>query len=80
MIKAEKYKNQKEIILAHIKEYGNISTLEGYNKYKIMRVGSVINILRNEGYKIITIMEYNKDKTKRFARYYLKEGEENEVL
>lgn len=80
MIKAEKYKNQKEIILAHIKEYGNISTLEGYNKYKIMRVGSVINMLRNEGYKIITIMEYNKDKTKRFARYYLKEGEENEVL
>lgn len=80
MIKAEEYKNQKEIILAHIKEYGNISTLEGYNKYKIMRVGSVINMLRNEGYKIITIMEYNKDKTKRFARYYLKEGEENEVL
>ena len=80
MIKAEKYKNQKEIILAHIKEYGNISTLEGYNKYKIMRVGSVINILRNEGYKIITIMEHNKNKTKRYARYYLKEGEENEVL
>ena len=80
MIKAEEYKNQKEIILAHIKEYGNISTLEGYNKYKIMRVGSVINMLRNEGYKIITIMEYNKDKTKRFAIYYLKEGEENEVL
>ena len=38
MIKAEEYKNQKEIILAHIKEYGNISKLEGYNKYKIMRV------------------------------------------
>jgi hypothetical protein len=38
MIKAEEYKNQKEIILAHIKEYGNISTLEGYEKYKIMRV------------------------------------------
>lgn len=37
-INAENYKNQKEVILAHIKEYGNISTLEGYNKYKIMRV------------------------------------------
>ncbi len=80
MIKAEEYKNQKEIILAHIKEYGNISTLEGYNKYKIMRVGSVINMLRKEGYKIITIMEHNKNNTKRYARYYLKEGEENEVL
>ena len=74
MIKSEEYKNQKEIILAHIKEYGNISTLEGYNKYQIMRVGSVINMLRKEGYNIITIMEYNRDKSKRFARYYLKEG------
>lgn len=75
-INKEDYKNQKEIILAHIKQYGNISTLEGYNKYKIMRVGSVINMLRNEGHSIITIMEYNRNKTKRFARYYLKEGEE----
>lgn len=80
MIKAEEYKNQKEIILAHIKEYGNISTLEGYNKYKIMRVGSVINMLRKEGFNIITIMEHNKNKTKRYARYYLKEGEKNEIL
>ena len=79
-INPSEYRNQREIILAHIKKYGNISTLEGYNKYKIMRVGSVINTLRNEGYNIITIMEYNRDKTKRFARYYLKEGEQNEVL
>lgn len=74
-INAEDYKNQKEIILAHIKEYGDISTLEGYNKYKIMRVGSVVNMLRNEGYNIETIMEYNKDKSKRYARYYLREVE-----
>ena len=79
-INADDYKNQKEIILAHIKKYGNISTLEGYNKYKIMRVGSVINILRKEGYSIITKIEYNKDKTKHYARYYLKEGVKNEVL
>ena len=79
-INATNYKNQKEIILAHIKEYGNISTLEGYEKYKIMRVGSVINMLRKEGYNIITKMEYNRDKTKRFARYYLKEGKGNEKL
>jgi len=69
------YKNQKQIILEHIKQNGNISTLEGYNKYKIMRVGSVINMLRKEGYDIKTIMEYNKKMDKRYARYYLKEGE-----
>lgn len=80
IISKENYKNQKQIILEHIKKYGNISTLEGYNKYKIMRVGSVINMLRNEGYNIKTIMEYNRNKTKRFARYYLKEGEKNEIL
>ena len=27
-ISTNEYKNQKEIILAHIKKYGNISTLE----------------------------------------------------
>ena len=72
LINADCYKNQKEIILAHIKEYGNISTLEGYEKYQIMRVGSVIDLLRKEGYSIITKMECNKRKTKRYARYYLR--------
>lgn len=74
------YKNQKQIILEHIIKYGNISTLEGYDKYKIMRVGSVINLLRNEGYNIKTVMEYNRNKTKRYARYYLKEGGKYEIL
>lgn len=72
MISIEDYKNQKEIILAHIKKYGNISTLEGYKKYQIMRVGSVINMLRNEGFDIVTEMEHNKKSNKRYARYYLK--------
>ena len=71
-INPDDYKNQKEIILAHIKEYGNISTIEGYNKYKIMRVGSVINMLRKEGYNIITKMEHNRENTKYYARYFLK--------
>ena len=74
LINKQDYKNQKEILLAHIKKYGNISTLEGYEKYKIMRVGSVINLLRKEGYKINTVLEYNKKRNKRYARYYLKEG------
>lgn len=65
------YKNQKEIILNHLKTYGDISTIEGYEKYKIMRVGSVINILRKEGYKIKTVMECNEKTKKRYARYFL---------
>lgn len=69
------YQNQKQIILEHLKRNGTLTTLEGYEKYKIMRVGSVINMLRKEGYNIKTVMEYNKKKDKRYARYYLKEGE-----
>lgn len=80
LISIENYKNQKEIILGHIKQYGNISTLEGYEKYKIMRVGSVINLLRKEGYNIITIIEKNKKTKKKYARYYLKEGVKSEIL
>ncbi len=80
LISIENYKNQKEIILEHIKQYGNISTLEGYEKYKIMRVGSVINLLRKEGYNIITIIEKNKKTKKKYARYYLKEGVKSEIL
>ncbi len=79
-ISTENYKNQKELILEHIKLYGNISTLEGYEKYKIMRVGSVINLLRKEGYNIITIIEKNKKTKKKYARYFLKEGGKNEIL
>lgn len=79
-ISAENYKNQKEIILEHIKQYGNISTLEGYEKYKIMRVGSVINLLRKEGYNIITIIEKNNKTKKKYARYYFKEGVKNGIL
>lgn len=81
-INANEYSNQKQIILEHIKQIGNISTLEGYNYYKIMRVGSVINLLRKEGYNISTVMEHNKRTKKRYARYYLNEKgcEKNEIL
>ena len=52
----------------------------GYNRYKIMRVGSVINMLRNEGYNIITEMEYNRRTKKRYARYFLGKEDNNEIL
>ena len=45
-----------------------------------MRVGSVINLLRKEGYNIITIIEKNKKTKKKYARYFLKEGGKNEIL
>lgn len=79
-INKEDYSNQKQIVLEHIKQYGNISTIEGYELYKIMRVGSVINVLRKEGYDIVTVMEYNEKSKTRFARYFLKGGANDEIL
>ena len=45
---------QKEKVLNHLKEYGQITSMEAFERYKITRVGAVIDILRKEGYEIVT--------------------------
>ena len=37
-------------------------------------------MLRNEGYNIITEMEYNRRTKKRYARYFLGKEDNNEIL
>lgn len=44
-------------VLRHLKDFGTISTLEAMREYGIMRLGSRINELRNDGYLIETEME-----------------------
>ena len=48
---------QKEKVLNHIKNIGPLSQLEATLKYRILRLGAIINVLRNEGYDIITRTE-----------------------
>ena len=42
----------KEIILAHLQEYGSITSLEAIEKYHCTRLSQYIHLLRKEGYAI----------------------------
>ena len=44
---------QKQKVLNHLKQ-GKITSMEAFEKYKITRLSSVINILRKEGFEIIS--------------------------
>ena len=45
---------QKEKVLKHLEDYNQITSMEAFEKYKITRVGAVIDTLRKEGYDITT--------------------------
>lgn len=47
---------QKEETLHYLKTYKTITTWEGFKELNILRLGSVINELRNEGHAIKTNM------------------------
>ena len=55
---------QKEITLRHMERFTVITTWDAFKDYGIMRLGSVIHILRDEGYDIKTSM---KSVTNRFG-------------
>ena len=61
---------QCETVLAHLKNYGSLTSWEAIEKYHITRTASRINDLRNEGHAISSEMVYNGNK--RFAKYTLK--------
>lgn len=74
-------KTQEEVVLDHLIEYGNISTIECYDKYKITDLQHAIMLLRKKGYQIID--QWEKPKTKlgyarKYKRYFLK-GEEDVI-
>ena len=47
-------KNQKKAIAFHLKEYGNITSLDAIREYGVTRLSSIIYTLRNEGWIIIS--------------------------
>ena len=64
--------SQCEMVLYHIKKYGSITDREAVFDYGIMRLGSVIHILRKQGYNIKTNMTTGKNRFKKsvtFATY-----------
>ena len=73
--------SQCEMVLYHIGKYGNITDSEAVFAYGIMRLGSVIHILRKRGYNIKTTMKKGKNKFKKpvtFAIYTMEENNDNE--
>lgn len=67
---------QCNMILAHIKKHGSITSLEAMTKYGIMRCASRINDLRRRGVQIVSETatgENRNGETVRFAKYKLLE-------
>ena len=68
--------SQCEMVLYHIKKYGSITDSKAVFDYSIMRLGSIIHILRKQGYNIKTNMTTGKNKFKKsvtFATYTMED-------
>jgi len=66
---------QCEMVLAHLKEFGEITDLDAYREYAIRRLSAVIYNLRRDGYEIETkdtIAKNRYGKSVKFATYILK--------
>ena len=61
--------SQSEMVLYHIDKYGSITDYEAVHNYSIMRLGSIIHILRKSGYNIKTNMTTGKNKFNKSTTY-----------
>jgi len=68
---------QKAQVKRHLLLYGSITPLQALDNYGCFRLASVINRLRNEGWKITTIMAIGEEIN--YARYTTKETFDNLV-
>jgi hypothetical protein len=62
-------KTQKEQIKKYLLSRKTITPIQALNKFGCFRLAAVIYKLKNEGLKIVTEMEYNKNK--QYAKYRL---------
>lgn len=65
----------KEIILAHLKEHGSITSLEAIAIYKCTRLSQYILLLRKDGYNIrneeVPFIHSVTGKKSSYVRYWL---------
>jgi len=67
---------QKRRVLAHLRNYGKITSNEAFTWYGITRLADVVFKLRHDGYNIVTVDTVGKnryDEDCRFATYVLHE-------
>ncbi len=75
---AHKADSQVSVILNHLKSIGEINPLEALSKYGVYRLGAIIYILKDEGYKISSRLHfYDKPNGNKghYAIYRLEEEE-----
>ena len=73
--------NQNDLVLAYIRAYGSITTLEAFRDLGVARLASRICDLKKQGYtfhKDIAKAKNRFGKNVRFTRYSLIEGGEEE--
>lgn len=70
-------KSQKQMIRAHLLQYGSIEPLKALREYGCYRLGAIIFLLREEGYDIETrqveSISHITGRPVRFALYVLKD-------
>ena len=67
---------QKDKIIDYIHKYGSITPLDALREFGCMRLATRIFELKEDGYKIKTVIEKSKNKNGEpvhYARYYLQE-------
>jgi hypothetical protein len=67
---------QRVKILKYLREYGSITPLEALREFSCMRLATRIFELKEDGYKIKTVIEKAENKSGEpvhYARYYLQE-------
>lgn len=67
---------QKEKIINYIHKYGSITPLDALREFGCMRLATRVFELKEDGYRIKTVMEKAKNKsgdTVHYARYFLEE-------
>lgn len=58
-------------VLNHLKKHKSITSWEAIQEYRATRLSAIIFDLREKGYDIRSIIEYNEETGTRFARYSL---------
>lgn len=75
MSEKDERRNQKSVILAHLKRFGSIEPLTALREYGCYRLGARIADLRNDGHNIITetmtSVSRITGRTVHFAKYKL---------
>ena len=68
----KKGKTKTDKVLEYLQAKGSITPRDAMERFNVFRLSSIIYNLKDDGYDILTVMEYNEDRSVRWARYIYK--------